>query len=62
MKLFKNVKGMFATKLSNFPQVRMFDVRITNDQIGTTLSITDNKTQFIIPITEEMKKEINKND
>lgn len=55
LKLFKNVKGMKATKNDVFTDYR-FDVRVQFDEIGRSLSITDNKkqTMFLIPITEEM--------
>lgn len=55
LKLFKNIKGMKATKKEVFTDY-IFDVRVQFDEINRSLSITDkkNQTMFFIPITEEM--------
>ena len=62
MKLFTNVKGIKIKDMMIKPS--KFDVRITSDELGVSLSITNMKENmmFQIPITKSMLRELMKDD
>lgn len=59
MKAFK-VNGYTYSSNALTMKPKELHVMISNDKLGITLSINDNKSQFTIPITKEMLKELTK--
>ena len=60
MKLFTNVKGIKNVGKGIMIIPTKFDVRIKRDNLGTSLSITNKDTMFLIPITKSMLRELMK--